>query len=60
MNQENKTEILQIPVTPKDKAEIERRAGTADMSLAAWSRRVLRRELYETAQKELDKHGISV
>ena len=46
VNNENKTERLQIPVTPKDREVIEKRAAEADLPTAAWLRRLIRKELY--------------
>ena len=46
MNDENKTERLQIPVSPKDRRLIERLAASADLPTATWLRRLIRKEIY--------------
>lgn len=45
-NRENKSEVLQVPVTPKDRQAVEDAADKAGMSTAAWVRKAVRDRLY--------------
>ena len=46
MNDGNKTERLQIPVSLRDRELIEKLAASADLPTATWLRRLIRKEIY--------------
>ena len=46
MNKENKTEIIQVPITPKDRGLAEKAAAAKDLATAAWVRKLIRDALY--------------